>query len=111
MRQAGFLAAAGIFALDHNIERLKEDHQRAREIGKTLENLHYVKHLMPIDTNIIIFTLEDGISTKHFLEKLTDMDVLALPFGPTEIRMITHLDFTDDMLDKTITALTSIEIS
>jgi len=109
MRQAGFLAAAGIYALENNIDRLKEDHHRAREIGNTLQNLHYVKNLMPIDTNIVIFTLADSISTKIFLHKLTEMDVLALPFGPTEIRMITHLDFTDDMLEKTINTLKSID--
>ncbi len=110
MRQAGFLAAAGIYALDHHIDRLKEDHQRARAIGEVLRNQSYVESLMSIDTNIVIFTLTDGITTDLTLGKLAEKNVLALPFGPREVRMITHLDFTDQMLDKTIAVLKSLNI-
>lgn len=105
MRQAGYLAAAGIYALDNHVERLADDHKRAREIGSVLENVSYVEDIMPIDTNIIIFSLPEGINTDEILKKLKEKNVLALPFGPREIRMITHLDFTDQMLELTVDVL------
>ena len=108
MRQAGFLAAAGIYALDNHIERLKDDHRRARQIGEMLSGASYVKEIMPIDTNIVIFTLSEGISTDAMLSKLKENEVLALPFGPNEIRMITHLDFNEDMLNMTLEVLNGI---
>jgi len=108
MRQAGFLAAAGTYALDNHVDRLKDDHIRAREIGKTLVDLTYIKDVMPIDTNIIIFTLSEGVETHDILEKLKVKNVLALPFGPRQIRMITHLDYSDEMLDHTIHVLKNL---
>jgi threonine aldolase len=108
MRQAGFLAAAGIYALDNHVKRLKEDHTRAREIGKVLSVQSYVKSMMPVDTNIIIFELASGIAPDKFLAKLGGHDIKALPFSATEIRMVTHLDVDDLMLEKTIDVLKKI---
>lgn len=108
MRQAGFLAAAGIYALNHHITRLKEDHLRAREIGKALTGKPYVKSIMPVDTNIVIFELVAAVSPEKFLQKLAEHNIKALPFSASEIRMVTHLDFTDEMLDKTIRTLSTI---
>lgn len=108
MRQAGFLAAAGIYALNHHITRLKEDHLRAREIGKALTGKPYVKSIMPVDTNIVIFELVSAVSPEKFLQKLAEHNIKALPFSASEIRMVTHLDFTDEMLDKTIRTLSTI---
>jgi len=108
MRQAGFLAAAGIYALNHHITRLKEDHLRAREIGKALTGKSYVKSIMPVDTNIVIFELVAAVSPEKFLQKLAEHNIKALPFSASEIRMVTHLDFTDEMLDKTIRTLSTI---
>ena len=105
MRQAGYLAAAGIYALDHNIEHLKEDHERARAIGAELIRFPWVNDVMPIDTNILIFNVDDVSS---IMQKLSKSGVLAIPFGPNQIRFVTHLDFTDDDLTKTIDALKSI---
>ncbi|MBP6977564.1 MAG: GntG family PLP-dependent aldolase [Bacteroidales bacterium] len=98
MRQSGFLAAAGLYALDHHTQRVKEDHLRARSLAQTLSGLSYVKDILPVDTNILIFTLQDGISTDTYLKKLQESGVLALDFGPQKIRMITHLDFGDEEL-------------
>ncbi len=108
MRQAGFLAAAGIYALDHNINRLKEDHVRAKELGKALSGKPYVKSMMPVDTNIVIFELADGITPDKFLAKLGEHQIKALPFSATEIRMVTHLDVDDRMLEKTVEALKKV---
>ena len=108
MRQAGFLAAAGIYALDHHISRLKKDHIRAREIGKVLSEKSYVKSIMPVDTNIVIFELIPTVTPEKFLSKLGERNIKALAFSPTEIRMVTHLDFNDAMLDSTITTLAKL---
>ena len=105
MRQAGFLAAAASYALDHHIQRLKDDHQRARQLGETLQTLPWVKSIMPVDTNIVIFSLRDGITPQPVIAKLEEHNIKAIPFGAREIRMVTHLDFHDDHLQKTIDVL------
>ncbi len=106
MRQAGFLAAAGIYALDNHITRLKEDHHRAKELGNILRKLNWVKSVMPVDTNIVIFEVRDGLTPEKCLVKFAENQIKALPFSASEIRLVTHLDFNDAMLDKTITAFT-----
>jgi threonine aldolase len=108
MRQAGFLAAAGIYALDHHIERLKEDHQRAKIIGQFLPQCSFVNEVMPVDSNIIIFKLNEGTKEKEFIENLKSNGILVVGFGPQTIRMVTHLDFTDKQLDKLTTTLLSL---
>lgn len=105
MRQAGYLAAAGMYALEHHVERLKEDHVRAREIGKVLEEQSYVSKALPVDTNIVIFELVHDLPADQFLARLMEHDVKAVPFGPTEVRFVTHLDFDDHMLERTIDVL------
>ena len=98
MRQAGYLAAAGIYALDHHIKRLGDDHKRARELGAVLGQLEWVEQVKPVDTNIVIFVVAKGLTPGQVLQKLEKENIKALKFGPQEIRMVTHLDFTDDML-------------
>ncbi|MFC2102025.1 threonine aldolase family protein [Bacteroidota bacterium] len=100
MRQSGYLAAAGIYALDNNISRLTEDHARATRIGNMLAECSFVKHVDPPQTNIIIFTLSDKTNNDTFLSKLKEAGILAIGFGPQTIRMVTHLDITDPMIDK-----------
>ncbi len=102
MRQAGYLAAAGIYALDNHISRLKEDHQRARTLGTILGKRPWVKSIMPVDTNIVIFEVANGLTAEKCVAKLTDLGIKTLPFSATEIRLVTHLDFTNAMLDKTV---------
>ncbi|MBS1680904.1 MAG: threonine aldolase [Bacteroidetes bacterium] len=102
MRQAGFLAAAGIYALDNHVDRLKEDHARANALGESLKNLRWVKSVMPVDTNIVLFEVGENLTPEKVLAKLSEHNIRALPFSHTEIRFVTHLDFTDPMLDKTI---------
>ena len=98
MRQAGYLAAAGIFALDNHINRLKEDHNRAHQLGKMIENLPFITEVFPIQTNIVIFKLDEKMPSETFLKKLSDNKILAVPFGKQTIRFVTHLDFNDEML-------------
>lgn len=105
MRQAGYIAAAGIYALDNNISRLSEDHKQARTIGETLQSCSFVKEVFPIQTNIVVFKLVDEIKDIDFLATLKEKNILAIGFGPQTIRMVTHLDFTDGMLDELIQEL------
>lgn len=108
MRQAGFIAAAGIYALENNIERLKDDHQRAKQLGDTLQNLTYVKCVLPVDTNIVVFEVIETINYQTILEKLASKNLKAVAFGPQQIRLVTHLNFTDDMLAEAINILKNI---
>lgn len=108
MRQAGYLAAAGIYALDNHIDRLKEDHQRAKILGETISKLSFVSSVLPVETNIIIFNLDDKISSEMFLAKLAENGIKAVGFGKQAIRFVTHLDFTDEMLEKTLGVLKGI---
>jgi len=111
MRQAGFLAAAGIYALDNNISRLNDDHRRAKTLGDTLRELSWIRFLMPVDTNILIFTVADSLTPEKVLMKLAENKIKAVKFGAKEIRMVTHLDFDDRMLDKTIEVLKKINFN
>lgn len=104
MRQAGYLAAAGLYALDHHVERLKEDHQRAKQLGAALGETAYVGEVMPVDTNVVIFKLS-GMTAAALEEKLRALNIRVSVFGKHTIRLVTHLDFTDDMLAKTVDAL------
>ena len=97
MRQVGFLAAAGIYALDNHVERLAEDHQKAKEIGAVLETVTYVTKVEPIETNIVIFYVDKKIGDANFIDKMATKNILLTPMGEGKIRIVTHLDYTDKM--------------
>jgi threonine aldolase len=97
MRQAGFLASAGIYALDNHIARLAEDHKKAKEIGVLLEAAPYVTEVALIETNIVIFYVDENIGVDNFIQKMKDKNILLMPMGEGRIRIVTHLDYTNDM--------------
>jgi threonine aldolase len=97
MRQVGFLAAAGIYALDNHIDRLAEDHQKAKEIGAVLSAAKYVTKLETIETNIVIFYVDEKIGADNFIQKMKDKSILVTPMGEGRIRIVTHLDYTKEM--------------
>ncbi len=99
MRQAGFLAAAAIYALDHHVDRLAEDHKKAKQIETVLNTLSYVKKVEPVETNIIIFYVRDEMNPDTFISKMSEKNILLTPMGDGKIRIVTHLDFNDDMLE------------
>lgn len=99
-RQAGYLAAAGIFALENNVTRLAEDHRRAKIIGEILSTKSYIRMVYPIETNIIIFELDEKIVPAHFVSRLEEQNIRCIAFGQQLIRMVTHLDFNDENLNK-----------
>lgn len=105
MRQAGYLAAAGIYALDNNISRLKEDHARAKRLADILKSLPYVTEVMFPETNIIYFRLSDSFQGADFQQKLSGNNIKVISLDDQVIRMVTHLDFDDEMLERLETVL------
>lgn len=105
MRQAGYLAAAGIYALDHHISRLQDDHAHARQIARALEELPYAASIRPVQTNIVIFDLIPPATPSVFLDYLTQNGIKASAFGPQTIRFVTHLDVSFDMVQQAIQVL------
>lgn len=97
MRQIGFMAAAGIYALDNHLDRLSEDHQRAKEIAGVLSKVSYVKKVEPTETNIVIFYLSEAISEEEFLGYLLRENIKISTMGQGKLRIVTHLDYTDEM--------------
>jgi threonine aldolase len=95
MRQAGYLAAACIFAMEHNVDRLSEDHNKAKQIEAILKQCKWVKEVLPVETNIVIFDVENSADTA---EKLTSVGIRSSPFSPTLVRMVTHLDISNEMM-------------
>lgn len=109
MRQAGILAAAGIYALDHHVDRLKEDNHHARLLGKILSKQDYVDHVRPVQSNIVIFDLKSSLTADAFIEKLSRQQIKAVAFGHQTVRFVTHLDVDRGMIDRVIETLKKIE--
>lgn len=99
MRQAGYLAAAGIYALDNHIQRLADDHRRALTIEAVLRDLGYVEEVFPVETNIVICRLADALTAHDFVDRLNQKRIKAVAVSPQNVRFVTHLDFNDDMLE------------
>jgi threonine aldolase len=108
MRQAGYLAAAGIYALDHNIDRLSEDHLHASQIAAALAQKDFVQEVYPVETNIIIFSLKQTISAKELVARFKDSQILVHAISSSQVRIVTHLDITPEMTEKTIRFIQSI---
>ena len=108
MRQAGFIAAAGSFALRNHVDRLATDHEHAQHIAAALQQTGFVKSLAPVETNIIIFELKDGETAKAWVEKLKDRGILAYAISPQAVRLVVHLDITPAMVEKTIAVINSL---
>ncbi|MCO6162922.1 low specificity L-threonine aldolase [Flavobacterium sp. NRK F7] len=109
MRQAGYLAAAGLYAMENNIARLAQDHQRARELGQVLASKSWIKEVAPVETNIVIFTLQSKVDEKVFLETLKQKSILISSMGQGKLRMVTHMDYRGVMHDFVIDVLSRME--
>ena len=108
MRQAGYLAAAGIYALQNNINRLAEDHLHAQQIGEALLKKQFVTNLMPAETNILIFEIGLPYTAVSFTEHLAKQGILAIAISTTQVRMVTHLDITQTMVEKLVTVINAM---
>lgn len=105
MRQAGYLAAAGLYALQNNITRLEEDHKRAKELGDVLSSLDWVGKVEPIETNILIFSLRAGLDEKWVIEKLRQKNIAISSMGQGKLRIVTHMDYKQVMHDYVLDVL------
>lgn len=97
MRQVGFMAAAGLYGLKHQFERLEDDHRRAQEIGQLLADLTIVKSVEPIETNIVIFYLSDEVDQSSFMHQLEQLQIRISDMGEGKMRIVTHLDYSEEM--------------
>jgi len=106
MRQAGFMAAAGTYALEHHIERLEVDHIHAKQTAEALLKKEFTGKMLPVETNIIIFeVVDDFYSAKSLAEAFKKYDILVMPISSTQIRMVFHLDITEQMVKETLDAI------
>jgi len=108
MRQSGYLAAAGIYALDNHVERLGTDHNHAKTIGSALQKCALIKNVEPIETNIIIFNVQDDINEQDFINRLNKAGISLISMGQGKLRMVTHLDFTEEMLNVVVKTIGSL---
>jgi len=108
MRQAGIIAAGGLYALKHNVTRLTEDHRRAQTLAQVLENCSWVAEVWPVETNIIVVRIKETLKTAEILHKLEQNGVKGIEFGEDLIRFVTHLDIHDEDLAPCEKAFTSI---
>lgn len=108
MRQAGFIAAAGIYALENNLARLSVDHYYAQILENELNSMSWVAEIMPVETNIIILKLNDIISRDEIIFRLKEEGILVSAFGPQMIRFVTHLDISESDIAQTCEILKRI---
>jgi threonine aldolase len=109
MRQAGVLAAAALYALDHHIDRLRDDHTHAKRLASFVEQVRGLTILFPVETNIVVARVDESVFTAEaLLAKLKERGVLAVPFGAGRIRMVTHLDVSADDIERAGEALLSL---
>ncbi|QHS60092.1 threonine aldolase family protein [Chitinophaga agri] len=109
LRQAGYMAATGLYAMEHHIARLAEDHLNAKQIAKYLLQKTFVGHMLPVETNILIFDVKDGWTAKRFADHLKQEGILVSPISETQLRIVLHLDITPAMVEKTCAVISAME--
>lgn len=110
MRQVGYLAAAGLYALDNHVERLEEDHKKSKALGALLSNLSYIKTVEPVETNIVIFELNSDVNETKFVQKLKESNILIISMGSNKLRMVTHMDYTNEMHETVLSSFKHLTI-
>ncbi|MBC6489390.1 threonine aldolase family protein [Flavihumibacter stibioxidans] len=105
MRQAGYMAAAGIYALDHHINRLADDHAHAKSIATALAKKDFTGEIMPVETNILIFEVKGRFTAQTLADTLRHYDIHCMAISPTQIRMVTHLDVSAAMIEKLLSVI------
>ncbi len=109
MRQVGFLAAAGIYALDHHVDRLKEDHDNARAFASEIKDIDYIEKVYDVPTNIVIYQLKDSRPLETHLQQMEAKGVYLVPFGPQTVRVVTHHDVNREQLMEVAAILKSLD--
>lgn len=108
MRQAGYMAAAGIYALNHHVQRLELDHLHAKQLAAALELHPLVSELMPVETNIVIATLKKPAA--EFSAALKSQNILALPIAADKIRFVTHLNLNEEMIRTAVKTIADLKV-
>lgn len=101
LRQAGYMAATGIYAMENNIARLAEDHHHAKQLAQALLEKSFVGHMLPVETNILIFEVTGDWTPQLFADYLKKQGILVMAISPTQVRIVTHLDVTPEMIAQT----------
>ena len=109
LRQSGYLAAAGIYALQNNINRLEEDHRRAKELGDKLQQCSWVEVVEPVETNIVVFSAQSNIDDKEVIEKLKQKGIAVSLLAKGKLRIVTHLDYRQVMHEYVLETLEKLE--
>jgi len=110
MRQAGYLATCGIFALKNNIDRLKYDHIKAKEIESALKIKDFISKVEKVETNILIFKLEKSFNTDDFLNKMSKQNVKLISMGDNKLRLVTHKNYTNQMHKKFLDIICDLKL-
>lgn len=108
MRQAGFIAAAGLYALEHQVARLKEDHEHAQILANALKEKDFVGEILPVETNIIIFEVKGRFTAPDLVTILQRSNILAIAISPVQIRLVVHLDITPAKIQDTLNVLKAL---
>lgn len=108
MRQAGYIAAAGLYALEHHVARLKEDHEHAQILVQALKEKDFVGEILPVETNIIIFEVKGRFTAPDLVTHLQRSNILAIAISPTQIRLVVHLDITPAKIQETLNVLKAL---
>jgi threonine aldolase len=108
MRQAGLLAAAGIYALENNVRRLAQDHLHTQQLASALATKDFTGEILPVETNIVIFEVKGRLTPKEFAAILQKHNIRTIAISPTQVRMVVHLDITPEMVQQTINLIQSL---
>ncbi|TXT33599.1 MAG: threonine aldolase, partial [Chitinophagaceae bacterium] len=108
MRQAGFIAAGALYGLQHQVERLAEDHLHAKQIAAALKEKDFVEDIYPVETNIIIFKVGGRFTAKELVQTLLEKNIQTIAMAPTIVRIVLHLDISKDMVAQTIGVIESL---
>ena len=111
MRQAGFMAAAGLYALENNVNRISQDHAVARQLETALKSVDFVVQVLPVETNIVVFELIESANVANFLNHLRENEILAFEVGKQRIRFVTHLNLPADTCQKVLAAFKNYSVS
>ncbi|HQR93529.1 MAG TPA: low-specificity L-threonine aldolase [Sediminibacterium sp.] len=108
MRQAGYLAAAGIYALENNVQRLEEDHRHTKMLETAIAKKDFVGDILPVETNILIFEVKGRYTSPQLTAKLKDHGILAIAISPTQVRLVVHLNISPQEIQTTISLIETL---
>ncbi|MEO5996764.1 MAG: beta-eliminating lyase-related protein, partial [Chitinophagaceae bacterium] len=108
MRQAGFMAATGIYALENHVKRLELDHIHAKQISEALGRKEFVSAMLPVETNIIICEVKDPLTAKRLSANLAEKEILTIAISASQVRIVTHLGINEEMVRKTLAVINEL---